>query len=240
VTAMASTIRAILFDLDDTLYFERDYVRSGFSAVAEELANRGVGKPEEVCQLLEQTFYGEGRERVLDKLADRLAFPREWVPQLVQCYRSHAPRLTLPDDVRQMLGRLRRAQYRLGCITDGWKEVQRAKIKALGIAPLLDAVVITDDYGRDKWKPSPFPFVTCCQALEVRPEEAVYVGDNPERDMCGARAAGITSVRVRHPDGYFCGANCGPNVPDYEITTLAELEPLLARDRRHLTGERVC
>ena len=57
-------LKAILFDLDDTLYEERQYFRSGFSVAARELERRGVGKVEETVRLLEHLFLHESRERV--------------------------------------------------------------------------------------------------------------------------------------------------------------------------------
>src|SRR5262249_40696416 len=128
-----SVIRAVLFDLDDTLYCESDFVRSGFAAVANELTSRGVGRTAELCRLLESLHFTEGRERVLNKLACRLGFPEAWVPQLVECYRAHVPKLTLAPDAAGALARLR-GRCKLGCVTDGWAATQRRKIEALQLS----------------------------------------------------------------------------------------------------------
>lgn len=218
-------IKAVLFDLDDTLYEEVQFFRGGFAAAAEWLANRGFSPPEETAALLTHFHLHEGRSDVLQKLARRLGFSSDWIPELAQVVRNHSPQLVLSADVRDVLLRLRR-KFKLGCITDGWSAVQRAKIAALGVAPLLDEIVIADDLGRAHWKPHPLPFQKCCAALGVAPAEAVFVGDNLERDGAGAANAGLKFVRLRRPGAYFASQEPseGHRVPDAEIQSLAELE----------------
>jgi putative hydrolase of the HAD superfamily len=219
-------IRAILFDLDDTLYVERDFILGGFAAVAAHVAGRGFGPPARVQALLEEIHLGEGRDRVFDKAAARLGFPEHWVPDLVHVFRSHAPVIAPAADVTPTLARLR-ARYKLGCVTDGWLDVQKRKLAALGLAPLLDAVVIADEHGRAYWKPHPLPFLNCCRLLGIQPGEAVFVGDNPERDIRGARGVGMACIRLRRDRGYFGAPPPPSDAPDAEITGLAELETVL-------------
>ena len=125
-------IKAILFDLDDTIYAEGDFFRSGFSVVASELEARGAGQGDEIAATLAAIHFGEGRERVFQKAAARIPFPEEWIPQLVTIFRSHQPCICLSPNVLLVLRSLR-AKYRLGCVTDGWAEVQRRKIMALNM-----------------------------------------------------------------------------------------------------------
>ncbi|HEX9821813.1 MAG TPA: HAD family hydrolase [Methylomirabilota bacterium] len=215
-------IRAVLFDLDDTLYREDDFACSGFGAVAQELESRGVGRAAALHGMLASIHVTEGREHVLDKLAARLNFPGDWVPGLVERYRAHVPTITLAPDAVRALARLR-GRYRLGCVTNGWAAVQRRKIAALGLGTLLDAIVVADDHGRRHWKPSPLPFLHCCRLLGVSPAESVHVGDDPERDVRGARNAGIASVRVRREP-----ADCPDDArPACEVLSLDELERVL-------------
>ena len=229
-------VRAVLFDLDDTLYCECDFVRGGFAAVAEALQSRGVGEAPRLCAVLEAIHVDEGREGVLDKLAARVGFPRAWIPDLVERYRSHRPAIALAPDAALALARLR-GRYRLGCVTDGWAAVQRRKIEALGLATQLDAIVVADDRGRLHWKPSPVPLLECCDRLRVSPAECVYVGDDPERDVRGARNAGIASVRLRRARGYFGRYGDEADPPDFEIASLVDLEGIL--NRLHGAGRAV-
>ena len=224
-------IKAVIFDLDDTLYEERHFFHSGFAVVAQHLEHRGIGPRDRTTELLQHFHHCEGRAQVFQKLATRMSFPDDWVPGIVELFRSHRPVIELAEDARQLLPWLRGACHqRLGCVTDGWLAVQRRKIEALKVEPLLDTLIVTDELGRAFWKPHPTPFYTCCARLGVTPGEAIFVGDNPERDMVGARSAGLTSVRIRRPGGYFemtdfVGIEAQP---DYEIQQLTELESWLA------------
>jgi putative hydrolase of the HAD superfamily len=113
-------------------------------------------------------------------------------------------------------------------VSDGHLEVQRRKVDALGLAAWVDAVVLTDEFGRDLWKPHPHAFRECCARLGVFPGDVVVVGDNPERDMRGARAATLPSIRIKRPDGYYSRFPAAPgDEADWEIASLDELLPLL-------------
>lgn len=223
-------LKAVVFDLDDTLYNERDFFRSGFTAVAQVLKERGVQDAAAAVSWLEQYHHNESRSGVFQKLAGQLGFSPEWIPALVSVFRSHRPAIRLADDALEVLPRLRES-FRLGCVTDGWAAVQRGKIEALGISGMLDAIVIADDHGRDYWKPHARPFLECCQSLGVAPAEALFVGDNPERDLLGAHNCGMPFVWIRRPGACFSlqgPANPGM-MPRCEVADLRELEQWLAQ-----------
>ncbi|NUQ65432.1 MAG: HAD family hydrolase [Pirellulales bacterium] len=222
-------LRAILFDLDDTLYCEGDFYRSGFAVVSCELQRRSFGRAEPIRRLLEHLHFHGDRERVFNDAAERIGFPAEWVPELVLLFHRHTPAISLPVESADVLKRLRHS-YRLGIVTDGHGDVQRRKLSALGVVPLVDAVVVTDDLGREYWKPHPLPFQRCCERLSVDPSQAIYVGDNPDRDMAGACRAGMSAVRIRRPDGYFRDHPVNDQeMPCCEIRRLADLEIELSR-----------
>lgn len=212
-------IRAVLFDLDDTLYPEIDYYRQGFAAVAEELARRGIGSAELTVATLERLHFAD-REAVLDRASDVLGFPRDWVPDLLDRFRGCEFRLRLPPETDALLHELC-PFYRLGIVTDGHAEVQERKLAALGLIGRVDTVVICDRLGRRHWKPDPQPFHTACRNLKVRPHEAIFVGDHPQRDIFGAIRAGLGAVRIRSPRGWFRDR---PHLP--EAQPWAEIECL--------------
>ncbi|RMF89377.1 MAG: HAD family hydrolase [Planctomycetota bacterium] len=220
-------IQAVLFDLDDTLYPEASFYRSGFSVVADVLAEREVGDRDTILEVLETIHFRESREGVFNKAAKRLGFPEEWVSELVWLFHSHTPQIELPPVTMHVLGELCR-HYRLGIVTDGHAAVQRRKIESLGLWGRVDCIVITDDLGRKYWKPDPTPFVSCCRSLRVKPHEAVFVGDHPERDIFGAKRAGLTAIRIRRPDGFFRDREDLPHAKPWRtITDLMELPRLL-------------
>jgi putative hydrolase of the HAD superfamily len=220
-------MKAILFDLDDTLYPEIDYVRSGFRVVAEILADRGFGPPAETVALMEYCHWHVDRDRVFQFVAKNLGFPEAWIPELVRIYRRHDPTLHLPTETQRVLASLCH-HFRLGIVTDGHREVQWRKIRALGVHRMVDVIVTSDDFGRRFWKPDSLPFLTACRGLNVRPEKVIFVGDHPIRDIRGAAQLGMTTVRIYRPDGYFRQRPHAPGYPpDHEIADLTELRTWL-------------
>jgi len=194
--------RAVLFDLDDTLYPESSYVRSGFRAVAE-WAECNVGKPaqsvfEDLCQIFAQ---GE-RRHTFDVWAQAHGFDdSDLVLHMVRVYRTHAPTISLYRDAQSVLASLRQDAL-IGLVTDGTGSVQRRKVESLRLTTYLDAIVYSDDLGRVNWKPSTAPFELILSRLgDVAATDAIYVGDNPAKDFSGCRDMGMFTVRVRRPDG---------------------------------------
>jgi putative hydrolase of the HAD superfamily len=221
--------QAVVFDLDDTLYPERDYVRSGFRAVAA-WAEPHLGIPrEQGCAELRRLFEQGVRGDTFDRwLASRGLDPVRLTGLLVQIYRDHAPELTPFPGARELLGALRR-HCRLGLLTDGHLRVQKGKLEALGLGPYFDATIFADEWGRSAWKPSPIPFAAALGALGTEAARAVYVADNPAKDFLGARRSGLAGIRLRHPAGEH--AHREPETPDHApdltVSSLAALEQIL-------------
>jgi len=228
-------LQAVIFDLDDTLYPEQDYVLSGFRAVAT-WAHEHLGIPTplgftELRKLFEEGVRGNTFNRWLE--SHGLA-PDDWIPQLVQVYREHNPQIAPYPEVPGLLQRLRR-RYCLGLVTDGYLEVQKKKLASLGITSFFDALVFSGEWGHEAWKPSPRPFEVILERLNVTGPEAVYVADNPTKDFIGARQAGMWTVRVRYPGGLYNHLQppSPEHAPHIEIATLAALEAVLKRIRSH-------
>ena len=123
------------------------------------------------------------------------------VKKLVEVYRSTRPVLRLYPDAEQLLERLEKKAVKTGLITDGCSMVQHAKIEALSLNKRLDYVLATDDFGISK--PQRAVYERCLEALGCTPEEAVYIGDNPAKDFCGAREIGMATVRIVRPKGMY-------------------------------------
>jgi putative hydrolase of the HAD superfamily len=110
----------------------------------------------------------------------------------------------------------------IGIVTNGPTEVQRAKLQLLGIDPLVDFVLVSEEFGVAK--PEPEIFREALRLAGVTPVEAVFVGDSAEFDIAGAQAAGIPTVWVNRHQRPWPGP--GP-APTRQIRTLAELPQLL-------------
>lgn len=223
--------QAVVLDLDDTLYPEEAYVRSGFRAVAGWAQERsGVPAAEaehELVELFEAGVRGDTFDRWLE--ARGLALP---VDGLVAAYRDHAPAIAPFPEAGAVLDELRAGGARLGLLSDGDPAIQGAKLDALGLRAVFDAILITGELGPEAWKPSPRGFLELLRRLGgVPPVAAVYVSDNPAKDFLGARRAGLRSLRVRRPGGIYAESepSTPEHAPDAEVGGLAEVPAALER-----------
>lgn len=102
-----------------------------------------------------------------------------------------------PEGALQVLSELQRRGYKLGVITNGATSRQSAKLEALGLSSFLDAVLISETEGLRK--PDRQIFHRAVERCGVMPSQAVFVGDHPDIDVAGARAAGLIAVWKRVP-----------------------------------------
>lgn len=186
----------VVLDIDDTLYLERDYARSGFYAVDEYLSRLGVNGFGDAAW---QAFLDGVRGRIFDVALEAVGaqFP---VGDLVAVYRQHRPDIQLLPDARDFLNAAV-GRVDLAVVTDGPVASQRAKIEALGLSEWIGELVVTSERGSDWPKPSTRSFAYLQDLFGVRSEDCVYYGDNPAKDFLGPVALGWDAVRVRRPGG---------------------------------------
>jgi putative hydrolase of the HAD superfamily len=192
-------IRAIVLDLDDTLYLERDYVRSGFTHVASYLEDRGLANSAEVFAFLWAGFEAGQRGNAFDTLLGR--WPQigrvENVEALVERYRHHFPNIELREP--SAFAHLLSLDVRVGLISDGWSSAQRAKLDALGVGDSFGSKVLTGDWGGRYAKPHHRAFKTIEGELSLSRSELVYVADNPIKDFIAPNERGWLTWRIRMP-----------------------------------------
>jgi putative hydrolase of the HAD superfamily len=217
----------IVFDLDDTLYLERDFALSGFTAVGEAFAAAtGVSGLAARCVAL---FEAGERGRVIDRALETLApgLAPAWREPLIDIYRGHAPRIALAPDAARWLARAP-APERLGLITDGAARTQRLKIQALELDRRIAHVVCTDDWGRRFWKPHPRAFSEMERRLGADPVDLVYVADNLSKDFAAPRRRGWRTIRIARPQRVHHVAAPDPtHLADAVIASLDALDSAL-------------
>jgi putative hydrolase of the HAD superfamily len=257
-------IKAVLFDLDDTLIPEEMPDREALLAVAERVRKRFGVRAEEFATTADRRAvelwrtnpvpakardiglgHLEGLWGRFDAADPFLGALRDWIPAYRrETWRGALLRHDIRDgafstgigrafqeerrarmaafsDAATVLSRLRDDGYRLGLVTNGAPLVQREKLEASGLAGYFHRVVVSGDVGFGK--PDSRVFIAALDGLAVGPEDAVMVGNRLERDIQGARNAGIRSVLIRRR-GLASGS--GPS-PEFEISSLEELPALL-------------
>lgn len=224
-------ITTVIFDLDDTLFDEIDFCRSGFRAAAEHIATLSDAySPEAVFDVIWTCFVRGDCGSTFDVALAELGIPVEppLIHKLVELYRTHPPTLTLPGESRDTLEQLK-DEYTLGLLTDGFLPTQRLKVQALGIEHYFKAIMYTEELGREHWKPSPLGFQRLLETLDARPEQSVYVADNETKDFIAPNRLGLLTVQVLRPSGLYREPSPLPDAaPKRKIDKIGNLAKILA------------
>lgn len=213
-------IRAVLFDLDGTLW-DRD---RAFRALVDaqhrsfpELTT--VPRERFVSRVLELDDHGVGDKRAAyAQIVQEFGLSPGLGPLLLENFTTTYASFFDPfPEALPTLRWLRDQSLKLGIITNGAIEAQESKIDGLGLAPFMDTVLISEREGIRK--PDPAIFQRALTRLDVDASTAWFVGDHPDADIQGASAAGLTAV-WRKSWGKAIDAT-------HTITALDELIPLL-------------
>jgi putative hydrolase of the HAD superfamily len=222
----------VIFDLDDTLYLERDYALSGYKAVGAWLRqNYGVLRFEDTCQkLLDSGRRGHIFDEAL--LAHSTDPSPHLVKQLVAIYRGHTPDIKLAPDAALYLARCCPGSI-FGMITDGHLQAQKAKVMSLGLSRALSKIIFTAEFGEGFSKPHPRAFAAIEDWSAQFGRPLVYVADNPRKDFVTARARGWRTIRIARPERiHHLTAPDNAHEAHDVITSLDELDAGLSRQFR--------
>jgi putative hydrolase of the HAD superfamily len=191
-------MRGMILDLDDTLYRRADFLRSGFEAVAQYVAHSWRLDRDAVLFTLSVAHSTGLRGREFQYLCQEHRLPLSVIPTLVDVFRAHQPSLALDNDVRRALRTLRRDAWKLAILTNGDPGVQRKKVAALDLDPLVDHVLYAEEHAPGG-KPNPACFQAAMNRLQLPASRCVAVGDDPVRDIGGAAALGLRTIQVLAP-----------------------------------------
>jgi len=225
---MLADVQAVAFDLDGTLLdrrrsFDR-FVRDQWKRFSQALQTVDVEQYVQTLVQLDRDGYGPRRE-LFAGMAARFGLPAALAETLLNDYRAGFPSacVLFPDAVRT-LSSLRASGLKLGLITNGSVRMQSRKLECLALSPMFDTVIISDEAGVSK--PDRRIFQIALEQLRADPSHAVFVGDHPDIDVAGARAAGMRAVWRR--DTIVSGAV----EADAVVEELGDLLALLGLERR--------
>jgi len=184
----------ILFDLDDTLYPEKQYIYQGFKEVAKYLNKKhGLDLYRSYYELL--SIFKSGSKKVFD---DFLSCQNtgETSAVLVDIYRRAPRKLSLYPDVTKGLNEIKKSNHKLILITNGRAESQRQKLEQLCLAYYFDEIFILDEYGQEFWKPSTLIFQSIYKKYGGEIKDYMLVG-NAEEDFEFSKNLGIRFVYIQ-------------------------------------------
>lgn len=198
---MKGDTQAVVFDLDGTLLDRRRsfaaFMRGQHLRFSDALAPVDRERYVQTLIRLDRDGYGPRRE-LFSGLVVQFGLPPDLADRLLSDYRSGFPQACrLFPDAAQTLAALRASGYRLGLITNGSARMQRRKLDCLALSSAFDAILISDVEGVSK--PDPEIFRRALDRLQTDADRAVFVGDHPDLDIAGARAAGMRTIWRRDP-----------------------------------------
>ena len=180
----------IVYDLDDTLYDEVDFVKSGFLEISEYLGDK------KYFNFMWEEFKLNGSGKIFNKLIEKFKID-ENINKLIEIYRFHTPRISLPKESKKLLKFA--LDYKVAIITDGHYITQQNKYKVLGLEKYIDLPIFTDFYHTKKPELKPFKMV-----MEKFPNQKyVYISDNPKKDFFAPIKLGWKTIRYKNPNGIY-------------------------------------
>lgn len=219
------SVRCVVFDIDDSLYLEREYVRSGFNAVGT-WARTHLGLDDFSIRAW-KLFVSGLRGNIFNQVL--ASYEREATPailkQFITIYRTHPPSIQLLPDAKRCLEDLH-GRVGLAAITSGPRESQRAKIYALGLAQWLSPILSTAELGSNVEKPHPHAFKLLESITGYSAGACLYVADNPTKDFSAPANLGWRTVRIRRVGGLHELEPGGTDI-DHTIQNLHKLTELV-------------
>ena len=207
----------IVFDLDDTIFQEVDYLKSAYREIAQ------LVSPDQADNVYAEMFnrYKAG-ENVFAWLIIEYGSSVEdlTVQKLIKLYRDHYPEITLAEDVHDFIIRLNTHSISFGLITDGRSMTQRNKLKALGIDQMFSDLVISEEFGSEKPDERNYLYYE----HKYQGSHLFYIGDNTGKDFIVPAKLGWTTICIKDR-----GMNIHPQDldqvpgPDYIVSTFKEI-----------------
>jgi len=233
-------LRAVFFDLDDTLYSTAEFAREARANAVRAMIAAGLHLSfGQAAAELEEVIreFSSNYDRHFDTLLLRLPAaacgrvnPAVIVAAGVVAYHEtkREKLRAYPDALSALRALAARPGLCLGVITAGLTVKQAEKLVRLGVLPYLDprAVFITEQLGIDKVNPKLYR--TACAALGLSPGQCLYLGDHPVRDADSAKAAGLLTALLRY--GGRDNGKTGQTAPDYVLRDYRELLEVIDRD----------
>jgi HAD superfamily hydrolase (TIGR02253 family) len=219
-------ISAVLFDLDNTLIDFLKLKRMCVENAVDAMIDSGLDIPkEDAIKILFEIYMDLGMEyqHIFQDFSNKVLGREDYkiMAAGINAYRRTKISYLEPyPHVTSTLTQLARRGIKLGIVTDAEKMQAWIRISALKLGHLLDVVVTFSDTG--KRKPNPAPFKRALKELSVQPEECLFVGDWVERDIAGAKSAGMRTCFAK-----YGSVSKGKSHADYEIDDVKEILDLI-------------
>lgn len=216
----------VVFDLDDTLYSEISFVKSGFKAVSAHISSEVKENEKQVFEKMLEVLKTRGRGQVFNLVLDQYGIKtKSKVKKCLSIYRTHFPDIDLPTESLSVLKKLSKL-HALYVVTDGNKVVQENKLKALKVSNYVKKVMPTHNYGISKSKPSTYCFELIRKWEKTSFNDMIYIGDNPNKDFINIKKLGMNTIRINQ--GMFKDVFLSEEyTARFKVSKLSEIEGII-------------
>jgi putative hydrolase of the HAD superfamily len=188
MTTKNKKITFIVLDLDDTIYKEIEYVKSGFAAIVKKYADHHHTK---LFEMMMNSWINGAN--AINNLFESLKISNIPIQEPLNLYHNHFPEINLPAESQSFFQTAISRGYKLGIITDGRTITQRNKLHALGINEYFDKIVISEEFGSEK------PTIQNYKIFEESfpGNNFCYIGDNTKKDFIAPAELGWKMYCIR-------------------------------------------
>lgn len=222
-------IKVIVFDLDDTLYDQKLYVYKAFRKISKFISKKYKRDEQFIYRSLIRMWLRNGPmyQWLFNDLVKELGIEsKSLINTLVRIFHSYKSKLRLYPKTRDTLQKLRK-KYIIGMITDGNVQMQKNKISALNIKNLFN-IIIFCKLKKGFEKPNVNSYRLMIKKIGIKPNEMIYIGDNPYVDFIGAKKIGINTVRILK--GFYKNTKVNKKYDaDYKIKDLNQIFSIIKK-----------
>lgn len=225
-------IKAVVFDLDNTLVDFMKMKRRAIEEAIPAMIDAGLKiTPEYANKLIDEIYKEQGIEyqQVFDEFLKRVLHKVNYqilAAGIVAYRRAREAALKPYPHVNSTLNQLLKMGIKMGVLSDAPIKEAWLRLAYLNFHHIFDAVVTFDETGERK--PSPLPFKIILERLQVKPQEALMVGDWAERDIVGASNVGMKTAFARYGDTF----NTESHNADYDLNDFSEIEDIIIKENR--------
>lgn len=220
-------IKAVVFDLDDTLYMEYEYVKYALNNVSQFISSE-YNIENALSKLMK--LYEIDRKQVFDRIISQENLQdAQALSKMLNVYKNtEIDHLTTNKGVTELLNSLCKKSIKLGIITDGDAVIQDMKIRALGIKNYFDKIIVTDTLGGIEYrKPNTKAFLLMASILGVEVDEMAYIGDNPEKDFVISESLPVLTIQYDN-GGIYSQSNYSNGVlPKFKVNDFGMVEDII-------------
>lgn len=217
---------AVVFDLDDTLYKEIDFLKSAFSSIAHSISLEVPIDKKTIFEKMVDLYNSEQNtfEGIL-----RIYKSTFTIEKLLAVYRNHKPNIQLSSDIVAVLDLLKKKKIPLGLLTDGRSVQQRNKIEALKLEEYFSEIIISEEFGSEKPSLANYTYFE----KKFSAKKYFYIGDNEKKDFITPNNLDWKTIKLIDN-----GLNIHKNkeasfkenyLADYSIHSLSEICPLIIK-----------